>query len=205
MSSSRRHDCWCSARSISLRRWCCSGAFLGYRVTACDALGVFTTAARIPAANEVVVNWPHRYLAAEAAAGRVDRRTVVTVLTHDPKFDVPLLDGALRLDLAYDRAMGWRRTQNDRLARLREAGMTDVELARLCSPIGLDLGAPTPDETAVSIAAGIIALRWGGGGERLMRTQGPIHAHEGTRCSRLSVPRNRFRRFGRPWPPVRAE
>jgi xanthine dehydrogenase accessory factor len=177
MSSSRRHDCWCSARSISLRRWCCSGAFLGYRVTACDARGVFTTAARIPAANEVVVNWPHRYLAAEAAAGRVDRRTVVTVLTHDPKFDVPLLDGALRLDLAYDRAMGWRRTQNDRLARLREAGMTDVELARLCSPIGLDLGAPTPDETAVSIAAGIIALRWGGGGERLMRTQGPIHAH----------------------------
>jgi xanthine/CO dehydrogenase XdhC/CoxF family maturation factor len=89
MSSSRRHDCWCSARSISLRRWCCSGAFLDYRATACDALGVFTTAARIPTANEVVVNWPHRYLAAEAAAGRVDRRTVVTVLTHDPKFDVP--------------------------------------------------------------------------------------------------------------------
>jgi xanthine dehydrogenase accessory factor len=163
MSSSRRHDCLCSARSISLRRWCCSGAFLGYRATACDARCVFTTAARIPAANEVVVNWPHRYLAAEAAAGRVDRRTVVTVLTHDPKFDVPLLDGALRLDLAYDRAMGWRRTQNDRLARLREAGMTDVELARLCSPIGLDLGAPTPDETAVSFSAGIIALRWGGG------------------------------------------
>jgi xanthine dehydrogenase accessory factor len=84
MSSSRRHDCWCSAPSISLRRWCCSGAFLGYRATACDARCVFTTAARIPAANEVVVNWPHRYLAAEAAAGRVDRRTVVTVLTHDP-------------------------------------------------------------------------------------------------------------------------
>ncbi|EME55371.1 MULTISPECIES: XdhC family protein [Rhodococcus] len=154
------------------------GSFLGYRVTVCDARGVFTTAARFPAADEVVVDWPHRYLAAEAAAGRVDSRTVVTVLTHDPKFDVPLLEVALRLDLAYVGAMGSRRTHEDRSARLREAGMTEDELARLCSPIGLDLGARTPEETAVSIAAEIIALKWGGRGEHLARTAGPIHAHE---------------------------
>lgn len=155
------------------------GSFLGYRVTVCDARGVFATTARFPAADEVVVDWPHRYLAAEAEAGRVDSRTVVAVLTHDPKFDVPLLEVALRMDLAYVGAMGSRRTHDDRLARLREAGVGDDEIARLSSPIGLDLGARTPEETAVSIAAEIIALRWGGRGERLTRTEGPIHGHEG--------------------------
>ena len=155
------------------------GSFLGYRVTVCDARGVFATAARFPAADVVIVDWPHRYLAAEAEAGRVDGRTVVAVLTHDPKFDVPLLEVALRMDLAYVGAMGSRRTHDDRLARLREAGVGETDLARLSSPIGLDLGARTPEETAVSIAAEIIALRWGGGGERLARTEGPIHGHEG--------------------------
>ncbi len=154
------------------------GTFLGYRVTVCDARPVFATNSRFPAADEVVVEWPHKYLAAEVEAGRVDGRTVVCVLTHDPKFDVPVLEVALRMpEVAYVGAMGSRRTHDDRLARLREAGMTDDELARLSSPIGLDLGARTPEETAVSIAAEIVALQWGGGGERLQHGAGPIHHH----------------------------
>ncbi|MDN4174646.1 XdhC family protein [Nocardioides sp. SOB77] len=152
------------------------GAFLGYHVTVCDARPVFATATRFPDADEVVVDWPHRYLRAEQQAGRVDGRTVVTVLTHDPKFDVPLLEVALRLpEVAYIGAMGSRRTHDDRLERLREAGVTEAELGRLRSPIGLDLGARTPEETAVSIAAEIIAGRWGGSGEPLARTEGRIH------------------------------
>lgn len=154
------------------------GSFLGYRVTVCDARGVFATPARFPAADEVVVDWPHRYLAAEHEAGRVDKRTVIAVLTHDPKFDVPLLEVALRIDVAYVGAMGSRRTHDDRLTRLREIGMTEDELDELSSPIGLDLGARTPEETAVSIGAEIIALRWGGRGQRLADRQGPIHTHE---------------------------
>jgi xanthine dehydrogenase accessory factor len=152
------------------------GAFLGYRVTVCDARPVFATARRFPDADEVVVDWPHRYLAAEAAAGRVDARTAVCVLTHDPKFDVPVLEVALRLPVGYVGAMGSRRTHDDRLKRLRETGLTAVALARLASPIGLDLGARTPEETAVSVAAEIIALRWGGTGDRLTGTAGPIHS-----------------------------
>ncbi|MER7557656.1 XdhC/CoxI family protein [Nocardioides sp. NPDC126508] len=152
------------------------GAFLGYHVTVCDARPVFATNSRFPSADEVVVDWPHRYLGAEVEAGRIDQRTVITVLTHDPKFDVPLLEVALRLpDIAYVGAMGSRRTHDDRLARLREAGLTDEEIARLSSPIGLDLGARTPEETAISIAAEIVAGRWGGSGERLAVTHGRIH------------------------------
>ena len=139
------------------------GVFLGYHVTVCDARPVFATRSRFAQADEVVVEWPHRYLAAEAEAGRIDVRTVLAVLTHDPKFDVPLLQVALRLpEVAYIGAMGSRLTHDDRLARLREAGVTEAELGRLSSPVGLDLGARTPEETAVSIAAEIIALRWGG-------------------------------------------
>ena len=151
------------------------GSFLGYRVTVCDARPVFATATRFPEAHEVIVDWPHRYLKAEAEAGRIDQRTVVAVLTHDPKFDVPLLEVALRLELGYIGAMGSRRTHEDRLVRLREAGMTEDELDKLSSPIGLDLGARTPEETAVSIAAEMIALRWGGRGERLTAASGRIH------------------------------
>jgi len=155
------------------------GAFLGYHVTVCDARPVFATTSRFPEADDVVVDWPHRYLNAEHEAGRIDPRTVVTVLTHDPKFDVPLLEVALRLpEVAYVGAMGSRRTHEDRLARLREAGLSEAELTRLSSPIGLDLGARTPEETAISIAAEIIAGRWGGGGARLTATQGRIH-HDG--------------------------
>jgi xanthine dehydrogenase accessory factor len=154
------------------------GAFLGYRVTVCDARGVFATAKRFPDADEVVVDWPHRYLAGQVEAGAVDARTVVCVLTHDPKFDVPVLEVALRQPFAYVGAMGSRRTHDDRMKRLREAGLTDAELAGLASPIGLDLGARTPEETAVSIAAEIIAARWGGGGARLSETAGRIHHEE---------------------------
>ncbi len=154
------------------------GAFLGYHVTVCDARPVFATTSRFPDADDVVVMWPHRYLAEEVEAGRIDQRTVICVLTHDPKFDVPLLEKALRLpEVAYVGAMGSRRTHEDRMDRLREAGLTDEELTRLASPIGLDLGARTPEETAVSIAAEIIAGRWGGSGERLSGTGGRIHAH----------------------------
>jgi xanthine dehydrogenase accessory factor len=152
------------------------GAFLGYHVTVCDARPVFATRSRFSGADDVVVAWPHRYLAAEAEAGRIDARSVLAVLTHDPMFDVPLLQVALRLpEAAYIGAMGSRRTHDDRMARLREAGLTEAELARLSSPIGLDLGARTPEETAVSIAAEIIALRWGGDGGRLGEREGPIH------------------------------
>ena len=151
------------------------GSFLGYKVTICDARPVFATNSRFPSADEVVVKWPHKYLTDEAEAGRIDHRTVLCVLTHDPKFDVPLLEIALRLDVAYVGAMGSRRTHADRMQRLVEAGLTDEELARLSSPVGLDLGARTPEETAVSIAAEIIALRWGGRGERLADLEGRIH------------------------------
>ncbi|HTX94058.1 MAG TPA: XdhC/CoxI family protein [Mycobacterium sp.] len=151
-------------------------SLLGYRVTVCDARPVFATRARFPTADEVVVDWPHRYLAAQAAAGAIDRHTVICVLTHDPKFDVPVLEVALRLPhVGYVGAMGSRRTHDDRLTRLKAAGLTDAELSRLSSPIGLDLGARTPEETAVSIAADIIAQRWGGGGRPLAQIAGRIH------------------------------
>ena len=152
------------------------GAFLGYRVTVCDARPVFATAARFPAADDVVVEWPDRHLAALADQGEIDGRTAICVLTHDPKFDVPVLEVALRLpQVGYIGVMGSRRTHHDRMRRLREAGLTDTELGRLSSPIGLDLGARTPEETAVSIAAEIIARRWGGGGKPLTDVDGRIH------------------------------
>lgn len=151
------------------------GVFLGYRVTICDARPVFATAARFPGAD-VVVDWPHRYLTAEDRAGRLDARTAVCVLTHDPKFDVPALEIALRLPIGYVGAMGSRRAHAERLTRLREAGLTPADLSRLASPIGLDLGAVTPQETAVSIAAELITLRHNGTGRRLTTTDGPVHA-----------------------------
>ncbi|MFJ4499674.1 XdhC family protein [Streptomyces sp. NPDC088864] len=148
-----------------------AGAFLGYHVTVCDARPVFATRDRFPDADDVVVEWPHRYLRRTAT----DARTVLCVLTHDPKFDVPLLEAALRLPAAYIGAMGSRRTHEDRERRLREAGVTDAELARLHSPIGLDLGARTPEETALSIAAEIVAVRRGGTGAPLTGARTPIH------------------------------
>ncbi|ANH94153.1 XshC-Cox1-family protein [Streptomyces sp. SAT1] len=153
------------------------GRFLGYRVTVCDARPVFATRARFPEADEIVVEWPHRYL----ADTQVDGRTVLCVLTHDAKFDVPLLELALRLPVAYVGAMGSRRTHLDRNARLREVGVSELELARLRSPIGLDLGARTPEETALSIAAEIVAARRGGSGVSLTGARTPIHHDPATR------------------------
>lgn len=150
------------------------GTFLGYHVTVCDARPVFATPARFPDADEIVAEWPHEYL----ARTEVDARTVLCVLTHDAKFDIPLLRLALRLPVAYVGAMGSRRTHLDREARLREAGVSDLELARLRSPIGLDLGARTPEETALSIAAEIVAARHGGTGAALTGAHTPIH-HDG--------------------------
>ena len=148
------------------------GKFLGYTVVVCDARAVFATPQRFPEADEVVVEWPHRWL----ASAPVDERTVICVLTHDPKFDVPLLEVALRTPAAYIGAMGSRRTHSDRLARLRDRGLSEEELARLRSPIGLDIGGRTPEETAISVAAEIISLRWHGSGRPLAQTQGAIHA-----------------------------
>ncbi|WP_328677122.1 XdhC family protein [Streptomyces sp. NBC_00343] len=151
------------------------GKFLGHHVTVCDARPVFATRTRFPDADEIVVEWPHTYL----ARTDVDARTVLCVLTHDAKFDVPLLQLALRLPVAYVGAMGSRRTHLDRNERLREVGVTEMELARLRSPIGLDLGARTPEETALSIAAEIVANRRGGSGISLTGAHTPIH-HDGT-------------------------
>ncbi|MEV8567401.1 XdhC/CoxI family protein [Streptomyces sp. NPDC051322] len=147
------------------------GKLIGYHVTVCDARPVFATADRFPDADEIVIDWPHRYLASAA----VDSRTVLCVLTHDAKFDIPLLELALTLPVAYVGAMGSRRTHLERNARLREAGVTELELARLRSPIGLDLGARTPEETALSIGAEIVANRRGGTGASLTGAHTPIH------------------------------
>ncbi|OLZ67504.1 XshC-Cox1-family protein [Streptomyces sp. IMTB 2501] len=147
------------------------GKFLGYRVTVCDARPVFATRTRFPDADEIVVEWPHKYL----ERTEVDGRTVLCVLTHDAKFDVPLLRLALRLPVAYVGAMGSRRTHLERNERLREVGVTELELARLRSPIGLDLGARTPEETALSIGAEIVANRRGGSGAALTGAHTPIH------------------------------
>ncbi|MFF3458859.1 XdhC family protein [Streptomyces sp. NPDC002730] len=154
------------------------GKFLGYHVTVCDARPVFATRTRFPEADEIVVDWPHRYL----ESTEVDGRTVLCVLTHDAKFDVPLLELALRLPVAYIGAMGSRRTHEDRNKRLREVGVTELELARLRSPIGLDLGARTPEETALSIGAEIVANRRGGSGVSLTGAHTPIH-HDGLQAS----------------------
>ncbi|MGW6792662.1 XdhC family protein [Streptomyces chartreusis] len=158
------------------------GKFLGYHVTVCDARPVFTTPARFPDADEIVVEWPHRYL----ERTNVNDRTVLCILTHDPKFDIPLLHLALRLPVAYVGAMGSRRTHLDRNERLREAGSTEAELARLRSPIGLDLGARTPEEVAVSIASEIVADRRGGSGVSLAQGHAPIHHDAETLAQRIS-------------------
>ncbi|MFB6938797.1 XdhC family protein [Streptomyces chartreusis] len=151
------------------------GKFLNYHVTVCDARPVFATRTRFPEADEIVVEWPHKYL----ERTEVDARSVLCVLTHDAKFDVPLLQLALRLPVAYVGAMGSRRTHLDRNERLRQVGVTELELARLRSPIGLDLGARTPEETALSIASEIVAGRRGGSGVSLTGAHTPIH-HDAT-------------------------
>lgn len=153
---------------------CRVGRLLGYRVTVCEARPAFADSARLPEADEVVVDWPHRYLRDTP----VDARTVLCVLAHDPKFDIPVLVEALRLPVAYIGAMGSRRADTERRARLRAAGLDETELARLRSPIGLELGGRTPEETAIAIAAEIVALRNGGSARSLSATRRPIHASD---------------------------
>jgi len=148
------------------------GKFMGYRVIVCDARAVFATRERFPSADEIVVAWPDEYL----QTAEVDTRSVIAVLTHDPKFDVPVLKQALDTPAGYIGAMGSRRTHDNRTARLKEEGVTDEQLARISSPIGLDIGARTPEETAIAIAAEIVALRTGHSGGRLAERSGPIHA-----------------------------
>ncbi|MFJ2738232.1 XdhC family protein [Streptomyces sp. NPDC087440] len=167
-----------------------AGSFLGFHVTVCDARPVFATRERFPEADEVVVDWPHRYL----RQTRTDARTVLCVLTHDAKFDVPLLTEALRMPLAYVGAMGSRRTHADRLRRLREVGLTERELARLRSPIGLDLGGRTPQETALSIAAEIVATRHGGSGLPLTGSSVPLHREGDAPDGKSTEPSARVRR-----------
>jgi len=150
------------------------GKILGYHVTVCDARPVFATVARFPMADEVIVDWPDRYLA--KVGDSLGIRDVVCVLTHDPKFDVPAVVAALETNVGYLGAMGSRRTHDERLARLREAGVEDAGLTRLMSPIGLDIGARTPEETAVAICAEIIARRTGRAAPSLKDREGPIHA-----------------------------
>jgi xanthine dehydrogenase accessory factor len=146
---------------------------LGYRVTVCDARAVFATVQRFPMADEVVNDWPDRYLA--KVGDELGPRDAVCVLTHDHKFDVPAIVGAVGTRVGYLGAMGSRRTHESRLERLREAGLTEEQLARVMSPIGLDVGARTPEETAVSICAEIIALRTGHRALSLRDRSGPIH------------------------------
>jgi xanthine dehydrogenase accessory factor len=149
---------------------------LGYRTTVCDARPVFATQARFPFADEVLVSWPNRLL--DDIGSSLTKADAVCILTHDPKFDVPAIMSALRTDVGYIGVMGSRRTHEKRIARLVEAGATDADLAQLHSPIGLDVGARTPEETAVSICAEIIAVRAGKSTAQLSLTnrEGPIHA-----------------------------
>ena len=147
------------------------GKYLGYRVTVVDARPVFATRARLPDADEVVVAWPDEFL----SRAPVDRRTVLIVLTHDVKFDIPVLMTAFRTPAAYIGVMGSRRTHAERVDALRAAGASDADLARLCAPVGLDIGARTPEETAISIAAEIVAMRERREGGRLSDSALPVH------------------------------
>jgi xanthine dehydrogenase accessory factor len=150
---------------------------LGYHVTVCDARPVFATAARFPMADIVANDWPDRFMA--SITDPLSPRDAVCVLTHDTKFDVPAITSALATDVGYLGAMGSRTTHEKRVVRLREAGVTDTQLARVRSPIGLDLGGRTPEETAVSICAEIIGLRTGRAGAPLTNLDGPIHNQDG--------------------------
>jgi xanthine dehydrogenase accessory factor len=146
---------------------------LGYHVTVCDAREVFATRRRFPLADEVVVDWPHRLL--EVVGPTLGPADAICVLTHDHKFDVPAIVAALRTDVGYLGAMGSRRTAGERTERLVAEGVSDEDLRRVMAPIGLDIGARTPEETAISICAEIIATRTGRNPASLRDTGGPLH------------------------------
>lgn len=147
---------------------------LGYRVTVCDAREIFATRRRFPMADEVVVSWPGPVF--DQRGGSLGRRDAVCILTHDPKFDVPAVQGAVATEVGYIGVMGSRTTHDKRMQRLIEAGVGPEARARLMSPIGLDIGARTPEETAISICAEIIASRTGKHAPSLRDADGPIHA-----------------------------
>lgn len=151
------------------------GKFLGYHVTVCDARATFATRERFPDADEVITAWPHRWLDQQLQSSALPPSAVVLLLTHDPKFDIPALSIALRQPFRYVGALGSRRTTADRAQLLREAGLTDHEIARLHAPIGLDLDANTPEETAVAIMAEVLLHRGRGTGAPLGATTTPIH------------------------------
>ena len=147
---------------------------LGFRVLVCDAREIFATGRRFPMADEVRVTWPGPVF--DDRGAELGSRDAVCILTHDPKFDVPAVKGALATSVGYIGVMGSRRTHSHRLERLAEAGIDDpADLARLMSPVGLDIGARTPEETAISICAEIISARTGRAARPLRDTEGPIH------------------------------
>jgi xanthine dehydrogenase accessory factor len=151
---------------------CRAAKGLGWRTVVTDARARFATAERIPSADELVVAWPEEALERFAP----DERTAVVVLTHEDRWDVPALAGALRTPAFYVGALGSRRTQERRRERLLETGVSEEQLERLCGPAGLDLGAGTPAETALSILAEILAVRAGRDGGRLRASSERIHA-----------------------------
>jgi xanthine dehydrogenase accessory factor len=147
----------------------------GWRAYVCDPRSQFATAARFPDAEQVIAAWPDEAL---ARIGGIDRATYIAVLTHDPKLDDAALTLALRSEAAYVGAMGSRRAQAQRRERLLAAGLDEDLIARVAAPIGLDLGALTPEETALSIMAEVVAVRHGRDGGRLSSAAGRIHEVE---------------------------
>jgi xanthine dehydrogenase accessory factor len=151
---------------------CRAAKLLGWRTIVADARASFATAERIPSADELLVLWPDEAM----AQAELDLSTAVVVLTHDDKFDLPMIRGALAGDAFYVGWIGSRRNQERRRGLLREQGMTDEDLGRISGPSGLDIGAGTPSETAVSILAEILAVRAGRSGGRLKESPHRIHA-----------------------------
>ena len=135
-----------------------AGALLGYHVTVCDARSRFLTRERFPEPDELVIGWPHEFL----GSADVDERTAICVLTHEHKYDVPLLLAALASPAGYIGALGGKKTREDREERLRAEGVSDEDLGRIHAPIGLDIGARTPEEVGIAVAAEIVALRRSG-------------------------------------------
>ncbi len=146
---------------------------LGYRVTVCDAREIFATKKRFPQADEVVADWPNRLI--DKVGHSLNAQDAICILTHDNKFDVPAVLASLKTKVGYIGVMGSRRTHEDRLTRLKENGVSEQEITRLRSPIGMDLGARTPEETAISVVSEIIALRTKRPMHALKDTVGPIH------------------------------
>jgi xanthine dehydrogenase accessory factor len=151
---------------------CKAAKQLGWRTIVADARSKFATAERIPSADELLVEWPDQVL----AHTEPDAWTAVVVLTHEDRFDIPALAGALRSDAFYVGALGARKNQERRRERLLEEGLSEEEIDRIAGPVGLDIGAETPAETAVSILAEILAVRAGRPGGSLKQSKGRIHA-----------------------------